>query len=136
MELFRFFQELIVRHHPVLDEQAKAFPFLLELLSFFVEDLFQFVGYFLCDVVVDLLYVRVALQITSAYIERDIRAIDDAVQQHQKFRNDVFYLVGNKNLVAVQLDLVLLNLVALFDLREIKDAREVEGIVHIQMDPE
>src|SRR5215469_13368046 len=58
------------------------------------------------------------------------------MQQHQKFRNDVFDLIGDENLVAVKLDLVLLKFEALLDLRKIKDTGQIERIIDIEMYPE
>ncbi len=86
--------------------------------------------------VVDLLHIGIALEIAPAHVERNIGRIDHTLQQHEELRHDIFHFIGYKNLVGVELDLVFLYLVVLFDLREIQDTSEVEGIVHIQMDPE
>ena len=117
--LIGLLQEFIIGHHSIFHKQAQAFPFLFEFLSFLIKDLFQFIRHFFRDMVIDLFYIRIALQITAANVQRNIRAVDHAMQQHQEFGNDIFYFIGYKDLVAVQLDLVFLNFVALFDLREI-----------------
>ncbi len=58
------------------------------------------------------------------------------MQQHQELRHDVLYLVGDEYLAGVELDLIPLHLKVRLELREVKYAGEVEGIVHIQVYPE
>ena len=58
------------------------------------------------------------------------------MQQGEELRHDTFYLIGHEYLVAVELDLVLLQFNVRLNLREIEDTREVEGIVDVEVDPE
>ncbi len=129
-------EELVVGHHAIFHEQTQALPLVFKILSLLVEYLFEFVGYFFCDMAVDLFYIRIALQVTAADVQWYIRTVDHTMQQHQEFRNDVLHFVGNEYLVAVELNLVFLDLVALFDLREIEDAGQIKWIIYVEMDPE
>ena len=45
-------------------------------------------------------------------------------------------MVGDEHLVAVELNLVLLQFDAGLDLGEVEDTRQVEGVVHVQVNPE
>ena len=58
------------------------------------------------------------------------------MQQGEKIGHNVVHVVGDEHLVAVELDLVAVDGHALLDLREIEYAREIEGIVHVQVYPE
>ena len=58
------------------------------------------------------------------------------MQQGEELWHDAFYLIGYEDLVAVELDFVLLQFDVRLDLREIEDTREVERIVDVQVDPE
>ena len=96
----------------------------------------QAVGDLAGDVARNLLHVSIALQIAARDVQRDVRRIDNAVQQRQILRNDAFDLVGDVDLIGIELDFVLLNLKIIMDFREIKDAGQMERIVDIQMDVE
>ncbi len=119
MEPVGLFPEFVIRHHAIFHKQAKALPFFLESGTIIIKYFFQFIGYFLGDVAIDLPYIWITLQVTPANIQRNIRRINYALQQHQKFRNNVFYFICYKNLVTVKLDLIFLNFVALFYFREV-----------------
>ena len=58
------------------------------------------------------------------------------MQQSQKFRHDTLYRICNKDLVAVQLDFVSVQIDVALDAGEIKDTGQVERIIHIQVNPE
>ena len=58
------------------------------------------------------------------------------MQQGEELRHDAFHLVGHEHLVAVQLNLVLLQLQRVLDAGEVENTREVEGIVHVEVNPE
>ena len=119
MEPVGLLPEFVIRHHAIFHKQAKALPFFLESITIIIKNLFQFIGYFLGDMAIDLPYVWISLQVTPANIQRNIRRIDHALQQHQKFRNDVFYFICYKDLVTVELYFIFLNFVALFYFWEI-----------------
>ena len=58
------------------------------------------------------------------------------MQQRQEFGHNAFYLVGNEDLIAIELYLVALQINVVLDAWEIENTREIERIVHIQMYPE
>ena len=58
------------------------------------------------------------------------------MEQCKELRHNAFHLVGDKHLVAVELNLVALNVEVRLDAREVEDSGEVERVVHVQMDPE
>ena len=84
----------------------------------------------------DLLYLTIVLQKAARYVQRDVRAIDHAVQQEQVFGDDFFDVIRNEHLVAIQLDFAALQLDLALDLGEIQNALQAERIIHIQVDPE
>ena len=57
------------------------------------------------------------------------------MQQGKELRNDAFNLIGYKHLVAIELNLITLQFDVIPHTREVKDTREVEGVVNIQMNP-
>ena len=93
--------ELFVAQHTVLDKQFQAIPFFFELRTVVFKHFFQAVGHFLCDMIGNLFHVLVALQIRTGNVQWNIRRIEYTVQQCQEFRNDTFYGIGYKYLVAV-----------------------------------
>ena len=135
-ELHRAVAELLVRKHAVFDEELEVVPLGLEVRPLVLEDVLQAVGDLLGDVCRDLLDVGVALQVTAGDVQRDVRRVDDTVQQGHEVRDDVVHMVRHEHLVAVQGDLVPVDGDALLDLREVQDTGEVERIVHVQMDVE
>ena len=58
------------------------------------------------------------------------------MQQCEVLGNDALDLVGDENLIAVELNLVLLNLEVVAQLREVEYSRKVERIVDIHVDIE
>ena len=50
--------------------------------------------------------------------------------------HDVFYFVRHEDLVAVELDLIALNINVILDAWEVENTRQVEWIVHIEMNME
>ena len=58
------------------------------------------------------------------------------MQQGQELRYDTLHLISDEHLVAIQLDLVALQVDVRLDAWEVEDTREVERIIHIQVDPE
>ena len=135
-ELHRAVAELLVREHAVLDEELEVVPLGLEVRPLVLEDVLQAVGDLLGDVGRDLLDVGVALQVAAGDVQRDVRRVDDTVQQRHEVRDDVVHMVRHEHLVAVQGDLVPVDGDALLDLREVQDTGEVERIVHVQVDVE
>jgi hypothetical protein len=58
------------------------------------------------------------------------------VQEGEEVGDDAFHLVGNKHLVAVELDLVALQLDAVVHTGEVKYTCEMEGEVDVEVNPE
>ena len=96
----------------------------------------ELVSHFLGDVRRNLLDVLVRLQIGATDVERDVRRVDNSVKECQILGNNILHLVGDEDLVAVELDLVATDIKIVLYLREIKNAGEVEGIVHVKVDVE
>ena len=128
--------EVFMRKHTIVDEEFQVVPFFLVCLAVFFEDALQTVCHLLRDVSGNLLHVGIALQIAATHVQWDIRRVDDTMQQRQEFRHDAFYLVGNEDLIAIELYLVALQINVVLDAWEIENTREIERIVHIQMYPE
>ena len=128
--------ELLVGEHTELDEHLDVVPLLLEGFAVGFKEFCQFVSHFLSDVAADFLDVIVGLQIGTADIQRDIRAVDDAVEECEILGHDILDFVGDVNLVAIELNLVAVHVEVVLDLREIEDTGEVERIVDVEMDVE
>ena len=58
------------------------------------------------------------------------------MQQRQELRHNTFHLIGYEYLVAIELDLVALQIDVRLDAREVEDTRQVEWVIHIQVNPE
>ena len=58
------------------------------------------------------------------------------MKQGQELWYDALYLVGHEYLVAVQLNLVLLQLDVVLDFWEVEDTCEIEWVVYVQVNPE
>ena len=58
------------------------------------------------------------------------------MQQGEELGYDALYLVGHEYLVAVQLNLVLLQLDIVLDFWEVEDTCEVEWVIYVQVNPE
>ncbi len=128
--------ELLLRQHAVFNKELQVVPLFLELLPVALKDLFQPVGHLLGDVRRDLLHIGVALQIAPGHVQGNIGRIQHPMEQGQEFGNNPLYRVGHEYLVAVQLNLVLLDFNVVLDLGEIKNSREGERVVHIQVNVE
>ena len=65
---------------PGVDEQLEVVPFLFEFLAVLLEYALQAVGNLFGDVRGDFLYVRVALQVAAAYVERNVGRVNYAMK--------------------------------------------------------
>ena len=120
----------------IMDENLDVVPLLFKVLALVLEDRGQAVAHLLCDVTAYLLDVCVALQITPADIQRDVGRVDDAMQKCQELGHDAFYSVGHEDLVAIELNLVALDVEVVLYLREVEDASQVEGVIDVEVNPE
>ena len=136
VEVLDFVVELLVGQRAVFEEDAQVVPFLLELLAVLLEHLLQLLGHLLADVGGDFLDVVVALEVGAGDVQRDVGRVDDAVQQVHEVGHDAFQLIGDKDLVAIELHAVLLEVELVLDFREVEHAGEVEGVIDVQVDVE
>ena len=58
------------------------------------------------------------------------------MKQRKEVRHNVIHMVCNEHLVAIELNLILLDSHSLLNLREVENTCQMERIVHIQMDVE
>ena len=135
-----------VIHHPVgelfilqaseFDKRADIIPVFLVILAVGLKHAGELVRHLLGDVVGNFLDKSVVLQRASGNIQRKIRTVDDALQEHQILRNDLLDVIGDEHLVVVQLDFPFDGIILRVDPREIQDSLQAERIIHIQMNPE
>ncbi len=111
-------------------------PVFFVILTLRSEERLQFVGYLSSDIIRNLTDISVILQKASGYVQRNVRTIDHALQEKQKLRNDLLDVVCNKNLIAIELDLAFRRLKFVSKLGEVENPLEMEGIIHVQMNPE
>ena len=130
------FGEFLIAHHAILDERMDIRPEALVGFALGLEHAGQAVGDLLGDVVGDAAHIAVVLQEGAGDVQREIRAVDHALEQHQEFRNDLFDVVGDEHLAGIQLDLAFDAAELLLDLREIQNTLELERIIHVQVNPE
>lgn len=135
-EIRGFLCKLLVGNDAVLDEYFEAVPLVFVIGALLFEYFVEPIGHFAGDVARNFLHIRIALQITARYVQRDIRRVDHAVEQRQEFRHDSLHRIGDEHLVRVKLDFVLLDLEVVADFREIEDTRQVERVVDVQVDVE
>ena len=111
-------------------------PVALVVLAPGVELAHQAVGHLAGDVGGHLLHVAVVLQEGARHVQRQVGAVDAALQQHQKLRNDLLDVVGHEHLVVVELDHALAGGELVLELGEVEDALQVKGILGVQVNPE
>ena len=131
-----FLVELLVSEHTKLNEHLHVVPLLLEVLAVGFKEFCQFVSHFLGDVAADFLDVIIGLQVGTADVQRYIRAVDNAVQEREVFGNDVLHLVGDIDLVAIELNLIAVDVEIVLNLREIEYSGQVERIIDVEVDME
>ena len=128
--------ELVVSEAPVLDEGRDVIPVLLVIFFVGLAHAGQLVRDLLGDIVADLFGKAVVLQRASGDVQRQVGAVDDALEQHQVLGNDFLDVVRDEDLVVVELDHTFGGLILQVQLGEVQDALEVVGIVHVEVDPE
>ena len=128
--------EIGLAQDAIVDEKLEVVPLPLKVLTVFAEDGLQAVGHLLRDILRNLLHIAVALEIGTADVEGNVRTIDDTVEEGQEIGDDVLHAVRDEHLIAEELNLIAVNVDVALDLGEIEHAREVEGIVHIEVNPE
>ena len=58
------------------------------------------------------------------------------MQEGEKLGHDVLYLIGDEHLIAVELNLVAVDVQVVLNLGEIEHARQMEGIIYVEVYPE
>ena len=128
--------ELLVTHRAKLDEGRNVVPVFLIRLALGVEQPAELIRHLLGDVRGQLLDRAVVLQEGTADVQRQVRAVDNALQKRQEFRNNFLHVVRHEHLTREQLHLTFVLAEVVAEFREIQDALEVEGVVDVQMHPE
>ena len=104
-----------------MDENLDVVPFLLKVSTFCLEQAGKTITYLLSDVRTDFLDIRIALQIATANVQRNIRTVYNTMQQCQELRNDALDRICYEYLVAVQLNFVALHLDVVLDFGEVEN---------------
>src|SRR5699024_10360496 len=86
----------------------------------------QLVRYLLGNILRYLLYKSIILQRASGHVQRQIRTVDDALQEKKEFRDHLFDIIGDKHLIIIQFDRSLYGIILCIDLWEIKNFFKVE----------
>ena len=128
--------ELVVLQAAELDEGADIIPVFLVFFLLRLAHAGKLVRHLLGDIFGNLLHKAVILQRASGHIQRQVRAVDDTLQQHQEFRNDFLDIICNKYLVVIQLYSSLDGFILHVNLGEVQNSLQVKRIIHVQMNPE
>ena len=128
--------ELLVPDAAILDEGMDVVPILLVVLALGVVFAHQAVGHLAGDVGRNLFHIPVVLQEGTRDVQRQFRAIDNALEQHQELGNDFLNIIRHEHLAAEQLDLALGRGKLVLDLGEIQNTLEVERVFRVQVNPE
>ena len=78
--LFGLVVVVLLAQHAIVDEYLDVVPLLLEVLTLVLEDGGKLIAHLLGDVAADLLHVGITLEIASAYVQRNVGAVNHAVQ--------------------------------------------------------
>ena len=135
-EVFRLIVEIGFRENAVVDEEFEVVPLFFKLSAVALEERRKAVGHLLGDVLRNLLHIAVALEIRTAHVERNVWTVDNPMQERQEVGYNVFHRVCDKHLVAIELNLIAMDFDVVFNLWEIQNTREIERIVHIEVNPE
>ena len=130
------FEELLFTHASEFHERVYVIPVPVVVISLVLIQRRQLVGNLLGNVCRYFLYVSVVLEETPRYVQRQVRAIDHALEQHQELRDDFLDVVCHKNLVVIKLDLPFYSVEFVPEFREIQYTLEIERVVHVQVYPE
>ncbi len=128
--------EFLIAEHTELNEHLHVVPLLFEVLAVVFVEFCQFVSHLFGDIAANLLHVVIALQVRAAHIQRNVRRVDHTVQQGQILRHNVLHLIGHIHLIAVELYLVAVHIQIVLYLREVQNTRQVERVIHVQVNME
>ena len=119
-----------------MDEEFEVVPLFFKLSAVALEERRKTVCHLLGDILRNLLHIAVALEIRTAHVERNVWTVNDPMQERQEVGHNVFHRVCDKHLVAIELNLIAMDFDVVFNLGEIQNTREIERIVHIEVNPE
>ena len=128
--------ERLIGQHTIVDENLERIPFLLIVLTVILEDTIKAVCHLLGDIGGNLLHVSIALKVRTAHVERNIWRVYHAMKEGEEVWYDAFHLVGDEHLIAVELYLIALQVDMALHTREVKDTRQMEREIHIEVNPE
>ena len=76
------------------------------------------------------------MQVAARHVKGYVGRIDYPVQQGEELGDNALNRVGYVNLIAEELNLVLLYVEVRFDLRKVENTCQVERIIHVEVDIE
>ena len=126
-EVLRLIVEVGFRENAVVDEEFEVVPLFFKLSAVALEERRKTVCHLLGDVLRNLLHIAVALEIRTAHVKRNVRTVDDPVQERQEVGHNVFHRVCDKHLVAIELNLIAMDFDVILNLGEVQNPREIEG---------
>ena len=135
-EVLRLIVEVGFRENAVVDEEFEVVPLFFKLSAVALEERREAICHLLRDILRNLLHIAVALEIRAAHVERNVGTVDDTMQERQEVGHNVFHRVCDKHLVAIELNLIAMDFDVILNLGEVQNTREIEGIVHIEVNPE
>ena len=115
--------EIGLRKHAVVYKDLQVVPFAFKVLPVVLKYALQTIGNFFGYIRGYFLYIRICLQITATYIQRNVRRIDYTMEQSQKIRHYVLNIIGYEHLITVKLNFISLQIEIILDFREIQNAR-------------
>ena len=96
--------KLLVLQAAILQERIDVIPIFLKILALCLAHADKLVRDFLGDIVGHLLDEPVILKRGTGYVQREVRAVHNALECDHVLRHDLLDIVGDKDLVAVELD--------------------------------
>ena len=137
-EVLRLIVEVGFRENAVVDEEFEVVPLFFKLSAVALEKRRETVCHLLGDIVAKSsshcgrlwrLKKRLTLSGMSGLSMH-------TMQERQEVGHNVFHRVCDKHLVAIELNLIAMDFDVILNLREVQNTREIEGIVHIEVNPE
>lgn len=128
--------ELIVLDGAIFDEGVNVLPVTLIGPPLILKEALELVRHLLGDMHLHAAHRAIILQHGTGDVQGRSGQSITPLEQHEKLRDDLFNVLRHKDLVIIELDLPLHGGEVAVDLGEIEDALEVEGIIHVEVDPE
>ena len=128
--------KLVIVKGTKLDEVAQVLPTGDVLGGVVAVQGLEAIAHLLGNVVGNATDGAIALQEAPAHVERNIGAIDHPAQGQQKAGHHLFRVVGDKHLVAVELNAALGDVDIGLELREVENAVDHKGVVGVEVNPQ